>query len=220
MKIAYIFPSRERPDKFFRALDNIQDLSESKEYFIIAKLDNDDPFAEEYKKRLDEYPEVTVRWGTSEGKIHAVNRSLEDLPQCDILIIMSDDMIWYTYGFDNEIREAFEKYFPKLDGTLHYGDSHAGERTITLSILGINLYKELGYLYHPSYQSVYADNDFTEMTRLMNKYVFIDKRIFDHYHPIWNMTAWDEQYRRNERQELYQKDHETFLKRKAENFGL
>lgn len=220
MRICYVFPSRERPQKFFRCLDIIQDMSESKDYFVWAKLDSDDPAKEEYEKRLQEYPELTVKWGLSRNKVHAINRDLEDLPECDIIIIQSDDMIWEFFEFDNEIRQSFAKHFPQLDGAIHYPDSHALDRTITLSILGINLYKTLGYLYFPEYDNVYPDNDFTELVRRMNKYVFVDKKIFDHYHPIWNMCAWDEQYRRTEAAEGYQKDHQTFLKRKVNNFGL
>lgn len=220
MRICYVFASRTRPKKFFAALDNIAAFSESKDYFVLAKLDDDDPTADAYKEQVELYSEVTVKWGLSKSKVHAINRDCEYLPPCDIIVVFSDDMVWETYGFDTQIRNAFEQHFPNLDGVVHFPDSHAAERTMTLTIMGINLYKQLGYLYFPDYESVYPDNDLTEMTRLMGKYVFINKRIFDHYHPIWNMTAWDDQYRKNEAQEYYQKDHQTYLKRKANNFGL
>lgn len=220
MRIAYIFPSRERPKKFFSCLDNIQDMSDSKDYFVWGKLDNDDPHKQEYENKLSEYPELTVKWGLSKNKVHAINRDLEDLPPCDIIIIMSDDIKWIEFAYDNEIREAFTKYFPNLNGTIHFKEKHAAERTIIVSMLGINLYKQLGYLYHSSYASVFADNDFTEMSRMMGVYVFINKEIFLHLHPIWNLTSFDELYRRNESPEFYQKDRDNFNKRKADNFGL
>jgi hypothetical protein len=218
--ICYVFPSRERPQKFFSALDNIQDMSESKDYFVWAKLDDDCPCVDQYRERLSEYPEVTVKWGLSNGKIHACNRDLEDLPECDIIILMSDDMKFLSFGYDDEIRVAFKKYFPNLDGVIHYPDSHALDRTMTLTIMGINLFKQLGYLYHPSFDSVYADNHLTEMTKAMKRYVFINKQIFDHFHPGWGMAEFDEQYRRTEAPENYKKDRETYLRLKANNFGL
>jgi hypothetical protein len=218
-----VFPSRSRPYKFFKTLDNIQDMSWSEDYFVWAKLDTDDPTMnnDETKARLEvEYKEVTVRWGLSENKVHAINRDLEDLPPCDILIIQSDDIVWTKFGFDEEIKEAFKKHFPGLDGTVHFKEKHAGRSTIIVSMVGVNLYKQLGYLYHPSYESVYSDNDFTEMTRLMGKYAYIDKEIFIHAHAIWNLTAWDAQYRHTERPEVYKKDKETYTRRKAKNFGV
>lgn len=220
MRIGFIFASRNRPKKFYDCLDNIRAMSQSDNFFVWAKLDENDPCADDYRRRLIDYPELTVKWGLSESKINAINRGCEDLPECDILIIQSDDIFWEVWGFDNEIREAFKTNFPKLDGTIHYPESHALDRTIIVSILGINLYKQLGYLYHPSYISIYADNDFTEMTRLMGKYHFISKRIFEHRHPIWKLAEWNEQYKRTESPEFYEKDKQTFLKRKAENFGL
>ena len=223
MMIAYIFPSRSRPAKFFKTLDNIKIFSESDNYFVWAKLDEDDETMnnpEVIEKIKAEHPEVTVKWGISESKVHAVNRSLEDLPECDILIIQSDDIVWDMVGYDNEIRNAFEKHFPGLDGTVHFPEENAARRTIIVSMVGINLYRKLGYLYHPDFVSVYCDNHFTEMTMAMKKYVYIDKTIFSHHHPIWQKTDWDELYRLNEGAELYKKDRDTFTRLKANNFGL
>lgn len=219
-RICYVFASRSRPQKFFDALDNIQDMSESKNYFVWGKLDDDDLFADMYQKRLEEYPELTVKWGLSQGKVSAINRSMEDLPPCDIIIMQSDDIVWDVYGFDTEIRNAFKRYFPDYSGTVHFPDDHGQERTIIVSMLGANLYKGLGYLYWGEYESVFADDDFTNMVKVMGCYTFINKRLFSHNHPIWLKTEWDSQYRHSERPEVYQKDREVFEKRKANNFGL
>lgn len=223
MRICYNYPSRSRPHNFFLTLYNIIDNSESDDYFFWVKLDLDDTTMNtpEIRERIEkEFPKVTVKWGLSEGKVHSVNRDLEDLPPCDIIIILSDDIIWDEWGFDTVIRDAFKRHFPNFDGTIHFPEDNAANRTIIVSMLGINLYKRLGYLYHPSYISVFCDNEFTELTRLMNKYVFVNKRLFTHAHPIWRASVWDELYRKNEAPELYRMDGENFKKRKAINFGL
>lgn len=223
MKICFVFPSRSRPTKFFNTLDNIRNMSGSKNYFIWAKLDTDDPTMNNsavIDTIENEYPEVTVKFGKSKNKVHAINRSMEDLPHCDILIIQSDDVIWDVWGFDNEIRHAFEKHFPNLDGTIHYPDDHGKSQTVIVSILGVNLYKKFGYLYNPEYDNVYCDNEFTEVTQIMKKYVFVKKRLFTHAHPIWTHQGWDELYRLNESKETYKKDGDTFFKRKSQNFYL
>lgn len=222
MRICYVFASRSRPKRFFAALDNIRYFSTSNDYFVWAKLDDDDSSMnnDEVIEELKKYPEVTVKWGLSKSKIHAINRSCEDLPECDILIMMSDDIVWDVKGFDEIIREAFMEHFPNLDGTVHFPDDHGKHFTIIVSILGINLYKQLGYLYFFDYTSVFADNDFTEMTRLMNKYVYVNKRLFTHAHPIWGGVDWDLQYHQSESRENYTKDHMVFLTRQSNNFGL
>lgn len=219
-RIAYIFASRNRPYKFYQALDNIREMSDSNNFFVWAKLDLDDPHIEKYKMGLHLFPEVTIKWGLSKNKIHAICRDCEELPPCDIIIIMSDDQVFEVKGFDDQIRDAFNRHFKNLDGAIHYQDSHALSRTITLSIMGINLYKKLGYLYWHEYTSLYADNDFTDVVRLLGKYILMKNRIHDHYHPIWKMANWDSQYRASEAKELYAKDREVYLNRKARNFDL
>lgn len=223
MRIAFVFPSRSRNKKFFAALDNILDNVFLEDHFIFAKLDKDDVTMNniETKERLEkEYPEVIVKWGYSKNKIHACNRHLEDLPPCDIIVLMSDDMKWIYFGFDEEIRNAFEKLSPNLDSVIHFPEDKSAERTMVLTIMGINLYKKLGYLYWPEYQSVYCDNDLTEMCRKMGKYHFVKKKLYVHNHPIWQKSEWDEQYKKNEAPDVYKKDHSVYIKRKANNFGL
>lgn len=223
MRIAYIFPSRSRKTKFFNTLDNIKIFSESDNFFIVAKLDIDDTEMnnpEVIEKLKTEYPDVIVKWNLSKSKVHACNRDLEDLPECDIIILQSDDMVWEQVGFDNEIREGFKNNFPNFDGVIHYPEEKSVDRTMVLTIMGINLYKQLGYLYEPSFDSVYCDNHLTEMTRKMGKYIFINKRLYSHRHPIWGLCEWDLLYRKNEDAEVYEKDRETFSKLKADNYGL
>lgn len=195
-------------------------MSESKDYCVVAVLDHDDPYFTEYSKVSDNYPEVSVILGESNGKIHACNRANEFMPQdTDIICLHSDDMKFVEYGFDTEIREAFTKHFPDLDGVVHFPDGHQSN-TMTYTMMGINLFKKLGYLYYPDYKSVFADNDLTELSQLMGKYAFVNKQILEHNHPIFGVTDWDSQYRANESAEYYQTDGETFKQRKLRNFDL
>ena len=53
---------------------------------------------------------------------------------------------------------------------------------MTFSILGRELYKEFGYIYHPDYKSLYCDNEFTEEINRMGKIAYIDKEIVRHEH--------------------------------------
>src|SRR5688572_3408851 len=93
MRICFIIASRQRFEKFFDTLDNIRRFATGKNHFIVASLDEDDKLmnAGVVKHRLDKYPELTVRWGLSKSKIHAINRATIDLPSFDILVNVSDD---------------------------------------------------------------------------------------------------------------------------------
>lgn len=223
MKITYIFPSRSRPEKFFNCLANINDFSDSKNYEIICALDEDDEtMNNEYvKNKVLEYDNVKCFYGVSKNKISACNREVERVGgDTSIIVLQSDDMVWEEYGFDDEIRAAFEKHFPDFDGVIHFPEEKSADRTMVLTIMGIALFKQLGYLYHPLYESVYADNDLTDMAKKMGKYAFVNKRMYSHHHPIWNRSEWDELYRHSERPEVYQKDRLVYNERKSKNFGL
>ena len=206
MTILYNFASRERPEKFFKCLDNIQDMSESKEYFVVAKLDEDDPFAEQYKQRIDEYPELTVRWGSSLNKVHAINRGLSGLLDYDILMNHSDDMYFIKYGFDSEVRDAFEDW----DGLVHFPDQKAGSALITYAMMHKNYYESNGYVYHPAFESVYADNFQQLQAKKINKYKFVNKNILEHRHAIWGLDVKDSLLERTENPITYEKDRQTF----------
>lgn len=222
MKISYILPSRSRPDKLFDCLFNIRDLSISKNYEIICAFDEDDQTMnnEEARERLKEHENVKYFYGFSGGKVAACNREAARITEdTDILCLHSDDMNFLSYGFDDEIREAFKNHCPNLDGIIHFPDGHQSN-TMTYTIMGINLFKQLGYLYNPIYRSVFADNELTEMCRAMFKYTFIDKNILIHAHPIFNLCEWDELYRLSESPENYTIDGATYKKRKENNFGL
>src|SRR5688572_30064292 len=134
MTICYSFASRSRPSRFFDTLDNIIAMSASNDYFIVAKLDDDDMSMNDplVKEKLLSYPMVIVKWGISKSKIHAINRDLEGFA-FDILICASDDMRFRTYGFDDIIR----KHMPEsLDAFIHCPDDYAKDRVCTVSILG------------------------------------------------------------------------------------
>lgn len=214
MKITYSFPSRSRPDKFFAALDNIRAMSASDNYEIIAKLDMDDLTTDnhEVKTRLKSYPEVTVKWGISDNKIHAVNRDLEDMTG-EILCCHSDDMVFIKKGFDDIIRREIEP-----GGYLHFPDGYANERLCTYSIMHVDYYKRFGYIYHPAYKSLWCDNEQMEVAKKLYRYRFVNENILEHVHPSAGKAAKDAQYELTEK--FYSIDKTTFLKRQKANFDL
>ena len=214
MKLTYSFPSRSRPVKFFAALDNIRSMSQNGNYEVIAKLDDDDKqFTQRFKDRLGEYPEVIVKWGKSNNKIHAVNRNLEGMTG-EILLCHSDDMVMIKRGFDDFIREQFKNF----EGLLHLPDGYANARVCTYSIMHVNYYKRFGYIYHPSYISLWCDNEATMVAKMLNKYKYVNEQIFQHEHPVLGHVPKDEMYMMQGR--FYKEEEITFRKREKINFGL
>lgn len=220
MRILFKFPSRERPNKFFAALDNIIANASSDDYTIVATFDTDDGSMNNawVFKRLQSYPKVTACYGHSKSKVQAINANIDTSIPWDILCLHSDDMFFTKKGFDLDIIEAMEQHFPDTDGMLHFPDQKAGADTCTYHIIGRKYYERSGYIYHPSYASLFADNEETEKARALGKYAFIDKQILEHRHPVWGYGKYDSLLKRTQR--FWNRDKQVYNERKAKNFGL
>jgi hypothetical protein len=220
-KILLKFASRSRPEKFFASLDNIQGkVADSFNYDIVCSLDKDDVKMNtpENINKMSMYTNCEFCWGVSKNKIDAINRDMEGR-KFDILINMSDDMVWKVNGFDNLIREAMLQHHADLDGVLHFNDgTQAGDHLMTMSIMGKAWYDRFGYIYHPDYTSLWCDNEATEVASRLGKRVYFTEVLFNHVHPGWGKIPYDEQYQRTESH--YQMDKVVFDKRKANNFDL
>lgn len=222
MTILFNFASRSRPDKFFETIINIESMTDGTDHFIVAKLDSDDELMNnaEVRGRISNYERnsrLIVKWGTSTSKIHAINRDLNDgdLPKWGILINMSDDMKWGTFGFDDIIR----RHMPvNLDGFLHVPDDYAQDRVCTTSIIGYRYYQRDMYVYHPDYYSMWCDDEATEVAKARGCYIQVPGVHLEHLH-YTNMgkAGKDALYRRND---TYLADKRIYEERKARGFDL
>jgi len=192
-------------------------LSEENQYRFLITLDEDDETMnnDEMKKIMDSYPDLSYKYGNHKTKIEAVNADMEN-EDFDILFLVSDDMIPIVSNFDIIIVRKMKKYFPNLDGALHFNDGCLGrDRCITLSIMGKKLYDYFGYIYHPDYKSFYCDAEFTEVVKQLRKVKYLPQIIVRHE---WKggSKGVDALYARNSR--LNKFDECIYIKRKAAGF--
>jgi hypothetical protein len=226
-KILYSFPTRTRPSKFFSCMDAIKRLSASDNYQVLIKADEDDLTmnnADVWNRTSHEhYGKYLFAWGRSNNKIHAVNRDIDKVdPNWNIIVSMSDDMKLEVPGFDNIIRADIAEAFPDGDGFIHYNDGFQKSNVSTLSIMTRKYYGRTGYIYHPDYTSLWSDVEATEVAWMLGRYKYMgnDKILFRHMHPVWKMAEMDEQYRKSETPELFERDKAIILQRRAINYGL
>jgi len=222
MRIVYKFPCKFRREKMFKTIDNIFSLARTDDWEIVLTLDVDDPelYNEEVIERISNYGgKVRPLWGLSENKIAAVNRDCNRLGSFDVLVLQSDDQVWKTEGFDEQIISDVLIHAPDLDFFFHYPDG-AQTNTCTLSIMGRTYFNRTNYIYHPSYQNVFCDNEATDVAKILGKYKYINKNLYEHMHPVWRKGEWDAMYKANESAANYAKDRETYNRRKANNFDL
>lgn len=228
MKILFKYCTRSRRALFLRGIESIvNNLSNKEDYHILISVESElkDP-AMHPLPVLDCNHTYIV--GNSKNKVDAYNRDINEFNyDWDILVCMSDDMVFIKKGFDDAIRELFfireeksvEFVFGRndLDKLIHFPDGNRND-LITMPIMGRTYYDRTKYVYHPSYVSVYCDNEQMDVARLLGCYVFANYNIFEHRHPAYGKGKMDELYIENDK--YYQQDNNNYLKRKDASFGI
>jgi hypothetical protein len=223
-KILFKLPSRSRPKRVFEVLDaTLENISDKENYEFLLTLDQDDQSMnnDDVIIKLNSYENMNYIFDFSNSKIEAVNRDLETFNKdWDILVLLSDDMIPVKKGFDDIIREKYDEFFPNLDGVTWFSDGFQKNRINTLCILGKKYYDRFNYIYHPSYKSLYCDNEFTIVANKLGRQKYFEEVLIEHRHFSIgnNRERYDELYRRNDA--LMRVDELNYYQREKINFGL
>lgn len=220
MNIIYKFASRSRPEKFLKVIENIYINCRTDNYTILASLDIDDTTMnnEDMIAKMKNYDKLYPVFGNSKSKVDAINRDMDKAPEWDILVNISDDFLFIENGFDTIILNEYERIGE--DCLLHFPDQNQGENCMTMSIMDNKYYNRTGYIYYPGYESLWCDLEAAEVGKKLGKYHFINKRIFNHYHPSFGQAEYDEQYNRTESNFVRAKDEVMYTHRKTNNFFL
>jgi len=226
-KILFKFASRSRNYKFFEGLNNILNMiSDHENFCILISLDSDDITMNNREtitrlmEYIKKYPEnIIVKFGLSKNKIDAINRDVNEIKErfnFDILVNFSDDMIFTKHSFDEVIRQKFQGYYPDTDGNIFFNDGFTGDKLCTMSIIGRKYYDKFNYIYHPSYVSLWCDNEYTQVAKRDNKLLYFDEDIFRHNHPANVGGIVDEQLIKTE--SYNEIDRQNFENRLKNNF--
>ena len=209
MKIVFNYASRSRPQLFKRGVDSIVQNA-SGNYEIYAIVDESD-----YQLDFYNFANCVPVIGKSLSKVDAINRINKYINTIDydIIVNMSDDMVFTKKGFDDIIRKSFDN----LDQCLHFPDGNRND-LITMSILGRKFFERFNYIYNPAYISLYCDNEQTEVAQKLGCYKFVNKQIFEHLHPAYGKAHFDHQYKHTE--SFNEIDRRTYHLRKGLNYGL
>jgi hypothetical protein len=154
--------------------------------------------------------------GDKVSKIEAVNRGLNET-EWDILLMGSDDMIPIEMGFDLIIIKAWKDNFEdSTNGLLWLNDSEQ-KRIVTCGVIGRDYFNKYGYYYHPSYKSLWSDNEQTDVALRDGVLKKFDFRLIEHRHPA-NIkgVVYDNLYKENDK--YWKEDNANYIKRKALNF--
>ncbi len=219
------FASRSRPEKCLAGVRNILETAASPDSLIIAitaDLDDDSMNNDEFRNQLAPYiaaGHVHITFGRSESKVHAINRDMPELSQCYpwlVLVNFSDDMRWIQAGWDQEIMRRFAELYPDFDGNIYYNDGYQGQNISTMSIIGHAYFSRFNYIYHPSYKSLFCDNEYTELAYHLNKITYLDEQWFVHDHPCFTNEPYDDLLKHTE--SFWGEDESTYATRRSAGF--
>lgn len=234
MKILFKYTTRSRRSNFLRGIDSIvSNISDKSNYHILISVENQFNDATMHPLPLLDCPHTyCVNTDKPTTKIDAINRDVNEFTKVcdwDILVNMSDDMIFTEKGFDDIIRESFRlnpwealhKYGSSyieysLYQCIHFPDGVTNEKLISMSILGRTYYERDKYIYHPDYKSLYCDEEVMAVAKMRGCYKYVDKHIFKHLHPAHGNAPNDAQYQHTE--SFHPIDGATFQRRKANGF--
>jgi len=223
MRILLKCPTRSRPAQFINVLNKYVSLANRPDLLgVCVSCDSDDetmrPDDIQYTIKNITYRAAwgEIYYGNSTTKIEAVNADVASVPwQWDILVLVSDDMVPQVKGYDDVIRSHMIANFPDTDGIIWVNDGTQGKNLNTISILGKKMYDSFGYIYEPSYKSLYCDTEFTDLCngKLASKCTYIPYMLIRHEHPGTGFPEkGDELYRRNN--SYWNHDMQMYISRK------
>jgi hypothetical protein len=189
LNILFKYTTRSRRNNFLRGYKSIVDnISNNENYHILISIDDDD---ESMKNIEINHGNYTFISGKSISKVDAINRDVNSFNyNWDILVNMSDDMVFNKTGFDDTIRS---KFLNTLDRSLLFNDGNRSD-IITMSILGRDYYKRDNYIYNPEYKSFFCDNEATDVAIIRGCLLTCSEEIFSHLHFAYGKAEKDNQY--------------------------
>jgi hypothetical protein len=203
-KILIKYPSRMRPQWFRKAIANIYNTISDRENFrILVTCDEDDitmqnPAMIEF---MNGHENLSFIFGKSESKIHAVNRDMNLADEWfwpwDVLVVMSDDMHFVQFGWDNVIRQRMKDNFPEGDCFLHFDDGYVKDALATMAIMDRRYYERDNYIYHPAYRSFSCDAEQMFVAVARGRHKYFPEILARHQHPANMPQPNDELYSAN-----------------------
>lgn len=202
-KILVKYATRGRVDRFFEGMETIYNLCSQPDHIrVLITADTDDVAmnTDSVRERISKYKNAHVIYGTSTGKINAINRDFDIMPEewkdWSIIANFSDDMRWTIFGWDDLIRADFNSIFPEtFDGFMAYLDIDTHGALSTLYIAGRKFYDRFGWVYDPIFISLFCDNLVENCAKHLGKYHYTGYSIYQHLNPsYYNNEYADSQY--------------------------
>ncbi len=226
LKLLFKFPCRGREEMFFDSLNSLHNnIRDRNNYHISLTLDSDDEILNrpEIIEKLKEYPNVSIEWGLSKSKVDAINRSFPDYDY-DVVICWSNDMFLTMYGADDIMRDYIMDVINTRedeDFLIHFPEKDSMAALNVLYVATRKYYERFNYIYHPSYLSLWCDNESLCVAQLLGRYHYIGiLGLYEHRNMAYSHYNLQRDELFNHQQSLWPIDEENFNQRRLKNFDL
>jgi len=209
MTFTFCHPSYKRPAQARQCFDAWQDGGPMQ---WVVSLNDNDSMAVEYLTAFGGTDAMLIQSPTS-NMVMASNAAAKQATG-DILILVSDDM-WPIGDWRGELTKAFSAIEGPVVLQLHDG---IRDDIMTFPVMNRAAYELLGYLYHPSYISMFADNDLAETAKALGIYHRCDARIVEHRHYTNGKAANDATYQHENSRLAWQHGKYVFDRRAKTGF--
>lgn len=210
--ISLIHPSRGRAQKSFdttskwiaRACCDVE---------LIVSLDESDV---EKNKYLRLYKDARVVVNDNDCVVQAANHAAKE-SNGDILVYVSDDFDCpHNWGIEilNIVKNYPKEWLLKVDDCLQKFEADV----LTIPIMSRGLYEKLGYFFHPSYRSMFVDQDLYWTVNKLGCLMNAPQLKFPHEHYCNKKTVFDKTYERSNQN--WDSGKELYHDRKRKNFPL
>jgi glycosyltransferase involved in cell wall biosynthesis len=184
--ITVIHPSCQRPEKAAAVLKAIRQQADQPFQYILA-IDDNDPTAQAYRNAyygLWQANDVLAE-GPTRNVVQALNLAATHA-KGDIIMAISDDFALCPH-WDTLIRSA------TVAESCWLLKTNDGQQPwiATLPIMDRELYRRLGYIYHPDYRHMFADTHLSAIGDLMGVTIYAPHIHFHHHHHTTGKTARD-----------------------------
>lgn len=223
MKILLKLPVRARAQKMIDVLAMYKNTcSKPSNVQVIISLDIDDETMtdEIVEKALNVFPNTEVFKNQPNGKIAACNANLDKMEDdVQIIVLASDDMIPQVMGWDEVLIDEMKTHYPDTDGVLFHNEGYLGKVLNCMVICGRKYFERFNYLYHPSYKSLWCDNEFQKVADSLGKQTYFPLCLFKHQHYARNPNIkMDDLMQHNE--SFYKEDQLNFEARQRAGFPI
>ena len=215
MLISIIHPSLGRPVQARKCLDHwIKTASGDHEIEWIVSLSTRDKLRGDYHQTFIDSGAILLELNTK-NMVEATNEAAK-LCAGEIMILVSDDM-FSCQMWDMMMMHKYEM----IDGPglLQVYDGITTKK-MTIPIMNREAYAKLGYIYHPDYKSMFADDDLHK-TALKNNMLYNASDIYiEHRHYSVGKAVYDKTYQSENDRKVYTEGEQTYFNRARLNFPL